>query len=297
MDTKQLMTLVAIADQGTFAKAAKIVHRTPSAVSQQMQTLEQELGASIFDRSNRPPSFNSKGLYLVEIAKKVLQLVDEAKYVITDQKMVGPLYIGAVRTSASCLLPNAIVSLSKDFPDLKIKLRVDLSRALVKKVTNGSLDLAIVAENSSLPPELQWSPFIREPLVVIAPDGTPKMSSKKMLETLPIIRLRSGVPLAKLIDTELARIAVIPNFIAEIDTVAAIVECVIAGLGAAVVPELSVRSISGHSLQTVPFGTPQIMRQLGIVRRHDSHRTQAIKTVHKYMAGFAGSFGVLPDPD
>jgi DNA-binding transcriptional LysR family regulator len=288
---------VAIADQGTFAKAAKIVHRTPSAVSQQMQTLEQELGASIFDRSNRPPSLNSKGLYLIDIAKKVLQLVDDAKYVINEQKMVGPLYIGAVRTSASCLLPNAIVSLNKDFPDLKIKLRVDLSKALVQQVTNGSLDLAIVAQNSGLPPELQWNTFIREPLVVIAPKGTPNISSKKILETLPLIRLRSGVPLAELIDTELARMEVVPNFIAEIDTVASIVECVIAGLGAAVVPELSVRSISGHSLPTVPFGAPQIVRRLGIVRRNDSYRAQAITIVHKYLAGFAGTFGILPNPD
>ena len=60
MDTRQLKSLTAIARTGSFARAAELVNLTPTAVSQQIQALETEVGASLFDRSSRPPSRSSR---------------------------------------------------------------------------------------------------------------------------------------------------------------------------------------------------------------------------------------------
>ena len=101
MDTRQLKTLVAIAEHGTFSRAAERVLLTPSAVSQQIHALEQEVGVPLFNREKRPPTLNLQGLQLLETAKQILGLVDEVKGAIEGKRTTGTLNIGAVRTSAS----------------------------------------------------------------------------------------------------------------------------------------------------------------------------------------------------
>ena len=294
MDTRQLKTLVAIAEYGTFARAAERVLLTPSAVSQQIHALEEEVGAPLFNREKRPPTLNLQGLQLLETARQILGLVDEVHGVIQGKRTTGTLNVGAVRTSAIGLLPRAIVGLRDAYPELRIKLRVGLSSDLISDVQSERLDLAIVAEHVGIPPSLLWSPFVKEPLVVVAPRWAADYSAKGILTDLPFVRFRSNVPLAHLIDTELARKNIVTDDIAEIDTITAIVECVVAGLGASVVPDIAVRDAK-HDLVTRPFGDPQVFRQIGIVQRMTSAKSELMRDMHNHLADMAGDFGVRRD--
>lgn len=76
MDTRQLKTFIAIAEHGTFAKAAEAVGLTPSAVSQQMQALELEVNGELFDRSSRPITLNGHGLQMLEAARTLVRDAD-----------------------------------------------------------------------------------------------------------------------------------------------------------------------------------------------------------------------------
>lgn len=292
MDTRQLKTLVAIADQGTFAKAARAVNLTPSAVSQQMQALERELDVVLFDRSSRPPSLNAKGLQFLETAHSILQIVEDSAATISGRSVTGTLNIGSIRTSTIEILPRAIVSLRESFPRLKVKLQVGLSEALMNDVVSGRLDFAIVAENVGVPPTLKWDPFLREPLVVIAPLGTPATDPCEMIMGQPFVRYRTAVPLASQIDTEMSRLGLVPDIIAEIDTVPATIECVKAGLGVAVVPHIATLAAGARDLPHSPFGSPTVYRQLGIVQRIGSPRARLIADMHARLAAFSHPFGV-----
>lgn len=294
MDTRQLRTLIAIADHGTFARAADAVHITPSAVSQQVIALETELGRPIFNRETRPPSLNLQGLQLLDMARKVLHLVEETKLVFDGRRVAGTLNIGSVRTSTIGLLPLAIVALRETYPELKINLRVGLSNALIADVLADRLNMGIVAEHVGMPKLLSWKPFIREPLVVIAPPGTPGETAREILETAPFVRFSSNVPLAHLIDTELAKMNVVTDDIAEIDTVSTIVECVAAGLGAGIVPDIALRNTS-VPIRTFPFGEPQIFRQIGIVQAVNSPKAEFFAEVHRKLAEMSGRYGVYPN--
>lgn len=300
MDTRQLKTLVAIADHKTFARAAEIVHITPSAVSQQILALETEVGAPLFNRETRPPSLNIQGIQFLESARKVLKLLQDTQSAIEGKRSTGTLSIGSVRTSTIGLLPLAIVSLRETYPELQIKLRVGMSSALISDVLAGRLDIAIVAEHVGTPKTLRWMPFIREPLVVIAPPGTPKMTYREMLETLPFLRFSANVPLANMIDTEIAKLGIQTGETAEIDTVATIVECVSAGLGVSVVPHIALRNLP-MDLTTNPFGEPQLFRQIGIVRPATSPKDSFFDEVHLRLATMAESYGIVgfdaADPD
>lgn len=291
MDTRQLRTLVAIAEHGTFARAASVVNLTPSAVSQQVHSLEQELDTKLFNRDSRPPDLNLHGLKMLETARQILALVDETRGVLSGNQVTGTLDIGSVRTSTIGLLPRAIVALRQEFPELNVKLRVGMSSSLISDVNADRLDLAVVAEHAGVSRNLLWSPFIREPLVVIAPPGTPRMSARELLETLPFVRFGSDVPLGALINNELARLGIAVQDIAEIDTVPAIVECVAAGLGVGVVPDIAVRE-NGRDMLTLPFGEPQVFRQIGMIHRPGSAKAELLATLHNKLAEIAGEFGI-----
>ncbi|EPX76157.1 LysR family transcriptional regulator [Salipiger mucosus] len=296
MDTRQLKTLIAIDTHGTFAQAADVVRLTPSAVSQQIQALEQELGIQVFDRSARPPKLTPQGLQVLEMAKDILRREEDTKAALRGDQIAGTLMLGSVRSSALNLLPQAIVRMRHQYPALKSSLRVSLSSTLIADVAAGRLDAAVVAEHVGFPQALRWSPFLREPLWLIAPQGTPERPPTELMRTLPYIRFRSAVPLANMIDTEISRMGMITQDIAEIDTIGAIVTCVRQGLGISVVPHVALQEPEDLKLMRLPFGTPQVKRQIGLVERTVSPREAIIARLHAVLADLCGEHGLQRGP-
>lgn len=292
MDVRQLRTLLAIASHGTFAQAADVVRLTPSAVSQQMFALEQELGTVLFDRSSRPPKLTPQGMQILEVARNMVQLEEDAKASLQGKRIAGTLMLGSVRSSALNLLPRSIVQMRNQYPDLKVSLRVSLSSTLIADVAAGRLDAAVVAEHVGFPNALRWSPFLREPLWLIGPKGTEKGNLIELLNTRPYVRFRSAVPLANLIDTEISRLGVVTQDVAEIDTMSSIVTCVRQGLGISVVPHVALQEPEDLELTRLPFGDPQVNRQIGLVERTVSPRGEIIARLHEVLADFCGEHGV-----
>lgn len=291
MDTRQLKTLLAVVESGSFSRAAEAVHLTVSAVSQQIQALEQEVGAPLFDRTSRPPRLTAAGQQMVELADQMVRAAENAIDAISGRKLIGTLSIGSVRTSALSLLPRAMVRMSAAHPDLRIKLRVASSETMLQDVLAGRLDAAMIAEHGNFPAALRWRPFLREPLWVIAPPGSPRLSAQALLTTFPFIRFRANVPLAHMVDLELVRLNLPLNEVAEIDTIAAITSCVANGLGVSVVPQVAIDDAT-EGLTCAPFGTPQMFRQIGLVERKSGSRAVLISELHRLLVEICGPYGV-----
>ncbi|MCY1746242.1 LysR substrate-binding domain-containing protein [Ensifer sp. SL37] len=286
-----MKTFIAIAEHGTFAKAADAVGLTPSAVSQQIQALELEVRAELFDRSTRPITLNSQGLQMLEAAQGLVRSADDIVDAISGKSVGGTFTIGSVRSSALSLLPKAIIALKNDFPGLKIKLHVANTDELLNDVVTGRLDSAMVAEYSSVPSTLRWSPFIQEPLFVIAPKGTRIRSAAEILTELPYVKFISRFRLANIIETEVARSGIVTNVIAEIDTITAVVACVVNGLGVSIAPWSALKEAGGEVV-AVPFGEPPIYRQIGLIERRASPRAAVIDRLHQHLVSFSGEFGL-----
>lgn len=292
MNTRQFKTLLAIAKRGTIADAAAEVSLTPSALSQQVRALERELNVDLFDRSTRPPTLNTRGLLMVEAAQSVLSTIEGVQATLSGRGVVGTLDIGAVRTSAMALIPQAIVALRRLHPELRIKLRVGSSESLLGDVMAERVDVAIIADRIAVPETLHWRPFIREPLLVIAPPGTPNSGARKLLSDYPYIRFSSNVPLAHIIDAEMLRIGVAPTVVAEVDMVWAITESVRQGLGVAVVPHLVLRSAENKTLVHEQFGQPPVYRQIGLVQRRRSPKADLITKLHEQLSRASAPYGI-----
>lgn len=276
MDTKQLKTLLAIEQHGGFAAAAQAVNITASAVSQQINALEAELGVILFDRSHRPPMLTAKGSEMLRSARAILQILTETKTSLTGTQVRGTLAFGSLRTGANFLVPKALASLRTTYPEINVRLRVGMAEELISQVVSGELDAALVADYVAVPQSLRWTPVVNEPLVVLVPAGMGEHYLEELIRTVPYIRYRTQVQLSRQIDTEIARIGSAPLQIVSVNTMTAVVGCVQAGLGFAVVPQSTLQGIITTAIEWFPFGTPPIHRRLGVVQRSTSSRAEVL---------------------
>ncbi|TDL79441.1 LysR family transcriptional regulator [Palleronia sediminis] len=297
MDLRQLHTLIAVADTGSFAGAARIVHLTASAVSQQIQALEGELGVAVFDRAKRPPQLNAKGEEVVRAARQVVQIMAETRMSISGTRMSGVLKIGAIRTVSMRLVPRVFTRMRGIYPDLSFDLTVELSERLTLDVSAGRLDAAIVAEQVGVPAGLSWAPVLTEPLMLVAPPETRGLDAARLLREWPFIRYETGAPLARQIETELSRLGVSPRLIATANTMPSIIGCVQAGLGVAVVPKMAIADAPPGSIWCPPSGPGAVTRRLGVIQRQVSSRVRVLESMRDLLSEAAAESGLAaPDP-
>ncbi|WP_044172815.1 transcriptional regulator LrhA [Phytobacter massiliensis] len=127
LDLDLLRTFVAVADLNTFAAAAAAVCRTQSAVSQQMQRLEQLVGKELFARHGRNKLLTEHGIQLLGYARKILRFNDEACTSLMFSSVEGTLTLGASDESADTILPFLLSQISAIYPKLAMDIRVKRS--------------------------------------------------------------------------------------------------------------------------------------------------------------------------
>ncbi|MBY6201737.1 LysR family transcriptional regulator [Maritalea mobilis] len=295
MDVRQLQTLVAVADTGSFSAAAAVVNLTPSAVGQQIQALEGEFGVQIFDRKKRPRQLNAKGEELVRAARQVVQTITEARLAISGGRTAGMLNFGAIRTVSMHLVPQAFAEMRDVYRDLSFELTVGMSERLMSDVAAGRLDAALVAENVGVPASLSWSPVLTEPLVLIAPPDEAWRSDLSLLTDLPFVRYVTEVPLSRQIDTELAALPVSPREIVATNTMPSVIGFVQAGLGVAIVPKIALLTAGADTLHTRPFCDGAITRRVGLVQRQVSSRSEVLARLRQAFCNVAHLNGLGPE--
>ena len=270
MSIRRLRTLIAVAEQGTFAGAAHSVFVSQAAVSMQMKSLEQELGAALFDRKKRPPSLNPVGLALLPRAREILRAYDEMLRSVSDTKgLSGELTIGAVPTTMTGLVPKAIGALRGAYPMLHIKVVPDLSAGLLPQVDRGHLDAAIVSEPQYPISGLDWIPFAAEALILLAAMETPDDDAETLLKTSPFIRFNRQAWVGRLIDDWLQKKRIHVREVMELDTLEAISTMVFHGLGVSIVPHRCVPSPAPLPVKRIPLAAPHHARVLGVIMRPD----------------------------
>lgn len=287
-----MQTLVAVADTGGFAAAARVVNLTASAVSQQIQSLEAELGTPLFDRTKRPPQLNVKGDEVVRAARQMLQIMAETRATISGGRTGGMLGFGAIRTFSTRLVPEALARMRADHPSLTFNLQVGMSESLMAHVASGRLDAAVVADNVGVPPGLVWSPILSEPLMLVAPAALAGATERQLFRRLPFIRYETAVPLARQIETELSNLGVTAREIAVANTMPSVVGCVLAGMGVAVVPKIALLDAPEGALYMQPFGGARITRRIGLVRRQISSRSEVLDRMRDALLAQAESLGL-----
>ncbi|WP_447922629.1 LysR substrate-binding domain-containing protein [Achromobacter aegrifaciens] len=143
LDLDLLRTLTAIARHETFSEAANRLHKTQSAVTQQMQRLESLIGQPLFEKQGRNKALSSHGRRLVEYARHMLAINDEALRALQDGPLEGDLRLGAPLDVADSILPTLLTHIARSAPRVKLEIRTDRSPFLMDALRAGELDLTI----------------------------------------------------------------------------------------------------------------------------------------------------------
>jgi DNA-binding transcriptional LysR family regulator len=143
---EDLRALVEFARAGSIVGAADRLCRTPSAITRQLQRLEDALGAELLDRSVKPPRLNALGARALEQARDLLQRAEALKSLTSiDAEPHGVLRIGLAHPLAVGMLTEPMRALTNRYPDVRLRLLSEGSGALYRQLLSGDIDVAAVA--------------------------------------------------------------------------------------------------------------------------------------------------------
>ncbi|MGF7159703.1 DNA-binding transcriptional LysR family regulator [Rhodoligotrophos appendicifer] len=162
LDIDLLKTFLAIAETGSFAGAADDVGRTQSAVSMQMKRLEEVIGKPVFMRQGRKSCLTRDGEQLLDYARRIVRLNQEAMAVMAQPELQGIVRLGTPDDYADCLLPEILARFSRTHPMVQVEVDCQSSDLLLQNTKNGRLDMSIV---TSQPGKVTGDVVRSEPLV------------------------------------------------------------------------------------------------------------------------------------
>lgn len=262
MDLRQLATFQSIAQTGSFTRAAERLGYVQSNVTAHIQALEEELGVVLFDRLGRQIQLTEPGRRLLKYADQMLALASEARDAVSD-KVSGEVLISAPETLCAHRLPTLLRRIRNELPDVQVVFRPLPSNELRQHVSNGTIDVALTLEQPRPGLGLNVEIMAVEEVVVIAPPdhaltrastvGPQDMNGEIMLQT------EAGCPYRVVFEQALQEAGAIPRETLEFSSVEAIKQCVMAGMGLAVLPKVTItRELRSRELAILPWQGPSL---------------------------------------
>src|SRR5260370_12605646 len=174
MDLSWLRVFQAVADHGSFSRAARALFLSQPAVTQHIHALEAELGVPVFDRFGRRTSLTPAGASLAQHVPQILGMVRAAEAAAREAggEASRTLRLGVSETLATYVLPPLLGDLQRRLPDTELRLTVGDSAELLVALLNDDVELAFWLREASHP-QLEQTELVSEPLVWVLPPGEP----------------------------------------------------------------------------------------------------------------------------
>ena len=279
IDLTALEIFKVVAEQGSITKAAARLHRVQSNVTTRVKQLEERLGAQLFLRQHRRLVLSPQGKRLLAYADQLLHLSSEAEAALRNGRPAGTLQIGALESTAATRLPPVLSRYHRAYPDVRIELVTGTTGALVTRVMNHEVEAAFVAEPFTAN-DLEAEPVFSEELVLIAPKGFPKIKTPKDIGHTTLIAFATGCSYRQRLEAWLGGAQVVPERVMEFGSYHAIVACVAAGAGIAIVPRSVLRVSRGERHLTaypLPAAVAKARTCLVWPRGHQSIALEALR--------------------
>ncbi len=203
---RHIQTFVTIADCGSFASAAERIGLTQSAISMQVKTIENDLQQVLFDRNHRSPRINDLGESLLPAMREIIRLSDELRSLAGQfDELTGKLLLGVISTVSTGILPEAIMNLKRENPNLTVKIVNGQSDELFRCVSDGSLDAAIITETGQSYPDIRCRTISEEPFMIVAPAAYEHREAIDLFRELPFIRFNRRTRTGRIIELQLRK--------------------------------------------------------------------------------------------
>jgi len=264
MEIHQLTYFVAVAETGSFSRAAERCNVAQPSLSQQIQKLEQELGSPLFDRLHRRVVLTDAGRSLLPRAASILAEVHDIKHSARHEtdSASGPLNVGFIHTIAPFVLPRVIQRFSREFPNVRLVVHEDFTEALVRDLVDGKLDVGI----TSMPIHnrlIRTEELLSEPFLVASSKKNDVITHATIrvneLDDFPFIALSEIHCLGEQIQSFCYQQHLEMKIVCNASQLTTVQNCVALGLGVSLVPralalsdkskQIIYRELSGAALQ------------------------------------------------
>jgi LysR family transcriptional regulator, hydrogen peroxide-inducible genes activator len=270
MELQYLKYFCAVADKGSFTRAAQQAHVSQPTLSHQIRKLETELGVRLLDRLGRTVQLTELGRIFLPRAQAILRDLEAARSDVVDRKTAvsGPLSVGVIPTIAPYFLPSVLAAFSRKYPETRVTVAEEITPLLLERLRKGTMDVAILA----LPlrhrgGDFRTSTLLQERLYAVLPAhhalARHDAVSLDELQDDSFLLLRDGHCFRETAVAACKRANVSPKISFESGQFSSILSMVSAGLGVSIVPAMAVEKRPG--CRYVPLADEQAARTIGAV--------------------------------
>ncbi|MFC0211615.1 LysR family transcriptional regulator [Paenibacillus chartarius] len=271
MEMRQLRYFMEVAKREHVTEAADALHVAQSSVSRQLFNLESELGVDLFIREGRRVKLTPIGKVFLERVKQAMNIVNEAEREVKEylDPEKGTVRIAFPISLAAYVLPTAIYAFRQRYPEAKFQMRQALYRDLIDGVINGEFNLAMIAPLPREEKKIKSKILFTENIVALLPvhhrlASRPAIQLRELKDD-PFVTLPEGTVFRKIALQACHELGFTPHIAFEGDDIDALKGLVSAGLGVALMPEVTLVDNIPRSTVRIPIVDPGVTRTVGVI--------------------------------
>jgi DNA-binding transcriptional LysR family regulator len=256
MNFADLQVFKSVVEEGGVIRAASKLHRVPSAVTTRIKQLEASMGVKLFHRERQRLHLSPAGELLLDYADRLIQLSEEARDVVTGTTPRGVFRLGALESTTASRLPPILAGFHGRYPDVRLELTTGTNDALLGQLADRRIDAAFIAE----PPAggaFDHIPVFSERLTLISNPDHPPIKRPRDVEGKSLIAFPEGCAYRRMLQRWLGADSLATFRVLDLSSYHAIVACVTAGAGIALVPESVIESMPHVKVRQHPIPRAQ----------------------------------------
>lgn len=262
-----LRAIEAVQRAESFTRAAEEIEVSQPALSRTIAEAERRIGTALFERTTRKVTATVAGNEVALYAAHAVRSFDSALTRISGfvTGSSGQVRIACLPSLAATGLPKVVHAFRREFPEVELVIHDAPQDQVVPMVTDGTVDIGLVASTGSLPVGLAVAPFLSDPFVAIVPRDH-RLAARNSVQWEDFhgedfVGFNSVTSIAPMVRRALVRVGAETNEVQTADTIPAVGGMVAAGMGITAVPQLVVPLMNFNDLVSIPI-TPTIQRKL-----------------------------------
>jgi LysR family cyn operon transcriptional activator len=279
-DLRQLRFFVTVAELMNVSRAAEALNISQSALSRQLQALEDEIGLSLFDRVGKRLVLTTEGEEMLPRAAGLVEQAEALSMRAGDlaRGRIGRLRIGSTPQTIAALIAPALKTFRRDHPLIEVALVEGANRELLEMVERGAVHVAIAGSED--PNAFGSAPLFSAELLAYLPPDDSRVGTRALpieeLNDMPFLVLRRGFLTRDMFDHACRRAGIRPRIVLESDSPHALVAMVEAGHGVAILSSSAANGIRSNPPIAVTLEGKPIHRPVSAIWNLERHRPASL---------------------